>query len=354
MNPGGELAAEAKRARLASKPHPNDQLPPGETNAYEDSMGVDNQDLDEMLYARHAEVENLEDLTNQRGTNIPALYNQVYRFIQNPSTVSTETFKRMWDTDETVGSGLDFFTTCAAARLSNYTHKSPEIAAWVNERLHEIDGGWMNAQKEIMTAAGAGFSVAEKVWANTQNGFVPKKLIQLPPGTVMFETDRTGSMTQDGILQYQRNYNPALFGSGISYMFGFSSPSAPSGASHFRQDAYAKLGDYPFPLRSPNIFSYLSIRIPTRKCIHASGIARLRWPIAAPPSVQALDPQGCRDADAGRGSRSQGNTAAGLVRGSQRHVLGSNAVAAGRRRYGHEHGSPRSAGGQGCAQARAQ
>jgi hypothetical protein len=36
----------------------------------------------------------------------------------------------------------------------------------------------------------------------------------------------------------------------------------------YRPDIFAKLGDYPFPLRSPNIFSYLSIRIPVRKCIH--------------------------------------------------------------------------------------
>lgn len=271
MNPAEETAIETKeadkKARLASKPHPSDQMVAGEST-YDDTMAVDNMDLDEMLYARHAEVNSLEDLTAQRGTNIPALYNQVYRFIQNPSTVSVETYKRMWDTDETVGSGLDFFTTCAAARLSHYTHKSSEIAQWVNERLHEIDGGWMNAQKEILTAAGAGFSVAEKVWANTSNGFVPKKLIQMPPGTIMFETDRTGALTPDGILQYQRNYNPALFGSGIAYMFGFASQDVPGGSNTFRPDIYAKLGDYPFPLRSPNIFSYLSIRIPVRKTIH--------------------------------------------------------------------------------------
>ena len=70
------------------------------------------------------------------------------------------------------------------------------------------------------------------------------------------------------ILQYQRNYNPALFGSGIAYLFGFTSPGVPGGGNSFRPDIYAKLGDYPFPLRSPNIFSYLSIRIPVRKCIH--------------------------------------------------------------------------------------
>ncbi len=276
MNPAEEASKENKKARLKSKldtstpmgttPHPADKND-GE-HKYEDAFGEDQRDLDEMLYARHAEVESLDDLVTQRGTNIPALYNQVYKFIQNPSTVSVETFKRMVDTDETIGSGTDFLTTCLAARMGQYTHPSPEIAAWVNARLNEIDGGWLNTQKEMMSASWAGFSVGEKVWANTDNGFVLKKIVQLPPGTVMFETDRTGELTQDGILQYQRNYNPALFGSGISYSFGFQSSA--SNNMNWRPDLYAKMGDFPFPLRSPNIFSYLSIRIPVRKCIHYS------------------------------------------------------------------------------------
>ncbi len=237
---------------------------------YEDNFGEEQRDLDEMLYARHAEVESLNDLVAQRGTSIPALYNQIYRFIQNPSTVSVETFKRMVDTDETVGSGVDFLTTCLAARVGRYSHPSEEISKWVNERLNEIDGGWVNCMKEILSASWAGFSVGEKVWANTPNGFVPKKIVQMPPGTLMFETDRSGELTQDGILQYQRNYNPALFGSGVAYLFGFMSNAPSSQPGSWRPDIFAKLGDYPFPLRSPNIFSYLSIRIPVRKCIHYS------------------------------------------------------------------------------------
>lgn len=255
-------------ARLASEPHPNDILKALEGNA-DDAFGEDQRDLDEMLYARHAEIESLEDLVKQRGTNIPALYNQIYKFIQNPSTVSVETFRRMVDTDDTIGSGVDFLTTCLAARMGNYTHPSEEISKWVNDRLNEIDGGWVNTMKEMLSATWAGFYVGEKVWANTINGFVPKKIVHLPPGTILFETDRTGELTPDGILQYQRNYNPALFGGGIAYLFGFMNTS-PGFNNNPRPDMYAKLGDYPFPLRSPNIFSYLSIRIPIRKCIHYS------------------------------------------------------------------------------------
>lgn len=229
----------------------------------------DQRDLDEMLYARNAEINSIEDLIAQRGTNIPALYNQIYKFIKNPSTVSVETFKRMVDTDETVGSGVDFLTTCLSARMSQYKHESDEITKWVNDRLQEIDGGWHNTMKELLSAAWAGFAVGEKVWANTPQGFQIKKLVSLPPGTILFETERTGELTPDGILQYQRNYTPGLMG-GVNYLFGFIGAASSTLTPGYKPDMFAKLGDYPFPLRSPNMFSYLSIRIPVRKCVHYS------------------------------------------------------------------------------------
>jgi hypothetical protein len=264
FNPGEKTELKSGGTGGGSTPKPSES-----PASYKDDYSEDQRDMDEMLYARHAEIKSLDDLATQRGTNIPALYNQVYRFIQNPSTVSVETFKRMVDTDETVGSGVDFLTTCLAARLGLYTHPSEEVAKFVNKALNEIQGGWTNAVKEMLSASWAGFSVGEKVWANTNDGFVPKKIVQLPPGTLLFETDRTGELTIDGILQYQRNYNPALFGSGTNYLFGFSTATT-SGSPNWRPDLYAKMGDYPFPLRTPNMFSYMSVRIPVRKCIHYS------------------------------------------------------------------------------------
>lgn len=237
-------------------------------NESPENLEWSDQELEQMLYAQHVEIETFADLEKQRGTPIPALFNQFYKFVQNPSTVSVETFKRMIDTDDTIGSGVDLLTTSLAARLGRYQHKSQEVSQWVNERLNEIDGGWFNAIKELLSASWAGFSVQEKVWANTPNGFVPKKLVSLPVSTLMFETERTGEITSDGILQYQRNYNPAL-GSGVAYMFGFTSITGLNAAS-WKPDPYAKLGDFPFPLRVANTYAYMSVRIPKQKCIHYS------------------------------------------------------------------------------------
>lgn len=233
---------------------------------YVDNLEGLDPELDELLYARHAEIESFKDLEQQRGTPIPALFNQYYKFITNPSSVSVETFKRMIDTDDTVGSGIDFLTTALAARLGQYQHKSKEITEWVNKRLNDIEGGWVNLVKELLSASWAGYAVSEKVWANDSDGYFIKKLISLPPSTVIFEVERTGEITSDGILQYQRNYNPSLSG-GVSYMFGFQSISVvPSGK--VRPDPYAKLGDFPYPLRTPNTYTYMAVRIPKQKVVH--------------------------------------------------------------------------------------
>lgn len=232
------------------------------------SPDSDLQDLDQMLYARHVEVESYNDLMQQRGTNIPALYNTFYKFIHNPSSVSVETFKRMVDTDDTIGSGVDFLTTCLAARLGKYYHKNPEITDWVQTRLNEIKGGWVNIIKQFLSATWAGFAVAEKVWANTEHGFVPEKIIVLPPSTILFEAERTGELTKDGILQYQRNWNPMSLGMGLGFFGGSISMGTGFSGGSAQPDPFAKFGDLPFPMRTSNSYNYLCIRIPVQKCMH--------------------------------------------------------------------------------------
>lgn len=223
---------------------------------------VPDSEIETLLYARHAEIKDWDDLASQRGTPIPALLNQFYKFVQNPSTVSVETFKRMVDTDDTIGSGIDFLTTCLAARIGRYEHPNKEIEEWVNKALEGISGGFTNALKELLGASWAGFAVQEKVWGNDEHlGFVIKKLVTLPPSTLLFETERTGELTPDGILQYQRNYNPAQMGYGGANLFGFSGRGAVN-------DPYARFGDMAFPIRAANSYTYQSIRIPVEKCVH--------------------------------------------------------------------------------------
>ncbi len=248
---------------MAEKPtmFPDGLTQPGDLEFDENTM--------EELYARHVEINTPEDLEAQRGTPIPTLFNTYYKFIQNPSSISVETFKRMVDTDDTIGSGVDFLTTCLAARLGGYDHPDEEIAEFVTKALDHIEGGFFNAVKELLSAAWAGYAVQEKVFENhPQLGFVVKKLASLPPSTLLFEVDRCGELMPDGILQYQRNWNPMAMSGGIGFLGGSLNGGYGFSGNVGRPDMYAKFGDLPFPMRTANSYNYLSIRIPKQKCIH--------------------------------------------------------------------------------------
>src|ERR1700742_3429092 len=84
------------------------------------------------LYGKNVELDSMEDFSFEFGTSIPAYFSQFYKFIQNPSTVSVQTLKRMIDTDDTIGSGIDFLITCLAARIGEYQHPSEEITKFVH------------------------------------------------------------------------------------------------------------------------------------------------------------------------------------------------------------------------------
>lgn len=238
------------------------------------NQDVNTESFSNELMARNAEIQGITDLLQQRGTPIPALFNIMFKFIQNPSTVSIETYKRMVDTDDTIGSGVDFTATLLAARLGSYQHPSNEITEWVNKALNMVDGGFHDNVKELASAMWCGSMVQEQVWGNTDHGFIVERLAPLPPTSVLYEVDRVGRLTPDGILQYQRAYNPQLLGAGGIYGSGFSASAFPG---TLRPDPLAKLGDLPYPIRTSNMFQYLSIRIPVQKCIHYSFNAQGRF-----------------------------------------------------------------------------
>lgn len=207
------------------------------------------------------------------GTSVPALYSVFYKFIQNPSTVSVDTYKRMIDTDDTVGSGVDFLTTCLTSRLGRYEHKSKEITQWVNKALDNLDGGWYNKVKEFLSASWAGYFVGEKVWRNGDDGWVIDRIVPLPPTSLMFEVDREGRIEDQGILQYQRNFtpngmNPSYFGGMRGSGFEFYQAGGHNG--FLQNDPLSKFGDMAYPIRNTNSFMYMTVRIPRDKCVHYS------------------------------------------------------------------------------------
>lgn len=221
--------------------------------------------IKEELRNRYDELSRLEKEQVQMGTVAPQLYGSLSRFIANPSTVSVETYKRMLDTDETIGSGIDFLNLALIARFGDYKHPSKEIQDFVRRALQQMEGSWHENLDEMFSAEWAGFSVTEQVWDYKQNfdgvpAFVPTKLVTYPPLTMVFAVNRHGEVLHDGIYQYQRFHNTFF----NSYAGGIRTGELDG----FRPDLYASVGDYPYPIRIAADLTYLTVKIPKNKVIH--------------------------------------------------------------------------------------
>lgn len=219
----------------------------------------------EELKNRYDELTHLQQEQTQMGTAVPQLYGSLSRFVANPSTVSVETYKRMLDTDETIGSGIDFLNLALIARFGDFKHPSSEVQAFVRRCLAQMEGSWHENLDEMFSAEWSGFSVTEQVWDFKHDfdgfpAFVPKKLVTYPPLTMVFAVNRHGEVMPDGIYQYQRFHNTFF----NSYVYGIRQGDLDG----FRPDLFASVGDYPYPIRIAADLTYLTVKIPKNKIIH--------------------------------------------------------------------------------------
>lgn len=217
--------------------------------------------VDEME-RRLGELEGLNKETQQMGTTAPQLFSTMNAFVANPSTVSVETYKRMIDTDETIGSGIDFLILCLIARFGDYKHPNPNIEKFVRRALSQMDSSWHENLDEMLSAEWAGFSATEVIWKFDKDfdgaaAWVPKKLVTYQPLTIVFAVDQSGQVLPDGIYQYQRYY-------GQSNMY----TAILDNNDGFRPDFFASRGDFPHPIRVGADLTYNVIQIDRDKIIH--------------------------------------------------------------------------------------
>lgn len=222
--------------------------------------------IKEELSKRYDELSELELQQTQVGTSSPQLYSSLNKYVANPSTVSVETFKRMLDTDETIGAGIDFMNLALISRFGDFIHPVKAIQDFIRKAINNMDCSWHEALDEMFSAEWSGFSITEKIWKFEEDfdgapAFVPKKLVTYPPLTMVFAVDRHGEVLPDGIYQYQRFHNTYL----NAYGYGVNRIGDLNG---FRPDTNASVGDYPYPIRIAADLSYLTVKINKSKCIH--------------------------------------------------------------------------------------
>ena len=218
------------------------------------------------LYAKNLEITKFLDFEKELGTSIPAPYSEFYKFITNPSTVSVMTFKRMIDTDDTIGSGVDIISNCIMSRLGEYQHSSEEITNFVKKQLTKIEGGFESFLKKMLSATWAGFSINEMIWDFDGYDYFVRAFQPITPDTVMFEVDRAGNITSDGIVQYQKTPQVSNYNNQLGYNTFFASNSFYG--FNPNPDYLAKMGDFMWPVRVASFLNYYMMRLPRNKVVH--------------------------------------------------------------------------------------
>lgn len=114
-------------------------------------------------------------------------------YVVNPDLVPVTTYEAMYQSDETVFSGIEFMVMSALARLGEYTHENAKIEEFVRDQIENMEGTWTSAVSEIMSAWWAGYSVTEILWKKNSDGSIGLRGLQtLHPATVKIDIHRKG------------------------------------------------------------------------------------------------------------------------------------------------------------------
>ena len=119
--------------------------------------------------------------------------------LNNPDAITLDTYSRMYETDETVASAVDFTILATLSRLGEYSHKDPKIQEFVRNNFESMRGSFVPLCSEILSAVWAGFSVTEKIWRLDGGKIWLDTLQPLYPSTIEFELE-----TEEG-KKYPKN-----------------------------------------------------------------------------------------------------------------------------------------------------
>lgn len=121
----------------------------------------------------------------------------------NPDNVPLLEYEKMYTTDETVFSGVEFLVMSAISKMGEYTNEDDEKETFIREQLANVPTGLPAKIAEIMTAVPYGFSLTEIIY-QVANGKVGLADLQtLHPATIHLDLYRSGPNKNKPRVAYQ-------------------------------------------------------------------------------------------------------------------------------------------------------
>ncbi|SDI49424.1 phage portal protein family protein [Paenibacillus naphthalenovorans] len=120
----------------------------------------------------------------------------------NPDSIGIDVYERMIETDETIGSGVDFLISTVVSRLGRYHHENPDISDFINRCFEEMNGSLVLACYDILSAVWAGYSTTEINFTAKSGKIMIDNLVTYHPRSIKFDIDRsTGKLKDNGVIQ---------------------------------------------------------------------------------------------------------------------------------------------------------
>lgn len=103
------------------------------------------------------------------------------KIISNPDKINLNTYKNMYETDETIQSGIEFISLSAMSMLGPFSHEDPDIEKAVQLAIENLSDGWLQFWDELITDGCIyGFANAEVcMTTDSEDGSVDKLKTEL-------------------------------------------------------------------------------------------------------------------------------------------------------------------------------
>lgn len=136
----------------------------------------------------------------------------VYGFLGHPEYMRLVEYERAMETDETVGTGIEFIKLSILASLGEYSHPNPKIRDFVIENLVRMEGNYKMALGELITSAlWSGFGVTEVVYKAEEGHIWFDYLANYNPKTVHLQVNAKGRLTEGEAAPFNAAYTTGIW-----------------------------------------------------------------------------------------------------------------------------------------------
>lgn len=79
------------------------------------------------------------------------VFKMLHDRLENPDKIGMSTYRNMWQTDETIQTGIEFIALSGMAMLGEYTHHKASIQKFVRQQIANLQEAWFDFLEDILS-----------------------------------------------------------------------------------------------------------------------------------------------------------------------------------------------------------